>query len=133
MTRAGLLSGLEAQLLVRVLAVAAGAMLGSPTTTHAQQNQSSAAALDVRFGVTAPMRDGVILRANIFRPAGDGPYPVALTRTPYGKEFALNLANKRLAKLKANLTPRRQFKMFGIGRDHGPHRSFVGQFRPPGT
>jgi hypothetical protein len=48
-------------------------------------------------------------------------------------KFALNLANKRLAKLKANLTPRRQFKMFGIGREHGTHRPCVGQFKPPGT
>lgn len=52
--------------------------------------------------------------------------------TQEGK-FALNLANKRLAKLKANLTPRRQFKMFGIGRDNGMHRPFVGQFKPPGA
>lgn len=52
--------------------------------------------------------------------------------TTEGK-FALNLANKRLSKLKANLTPRRQFKMFGIGRDHGTHRPFVGHFKPPGA
>lgn len=52
--------------------------------------------------------------------------------TQEGK-FALNLANKRLAKIKGNLTPRRQFKMFGIGRDDAPRRPFVGQFRPPGT
>lgn len=39
------------------------------------------------FDVPATMRDGVILRANIFRPADEGTYPVALTRTPYGKNF----------------------------------------------
>jgi hypothetical protein len=50
--------------------------------------------------------------------------------TQEGK-FALNLANKRMARLKGNLTPRRQFKMFGIGRGEGPSRPFVGQFRPP--
>lgn len=50
----------------------------------------------------------------------------------HGK-FALNLANKRLAKLKGNLTPRRQFKMFGIGRCEPPRRMYVGQYRPPGT
>lgn len=48
-------------------------------------------------------------------------------------KFALNLANKRLAKLKGNLTPRRQFKMFGIGRSGPPNRIYVGQFRPPST
>jgi putative CocE/NonD family hydrolase len=43
--------------------------------------------ISVEFDVAAAMRDGVALRANIFRPAGEGPYPVALTRTPYGKDF----------------------------------------------
>jgi predicted acyl esterase len=43
--------------------------------------------ISVDFDVPATMRDGVILRANIFRPAGEGPYPVALARTPYGKDF----------------------------------------------
>jgi len=50
----------------------------------------------------------------------------------HGK-FAFNLANKRLAKLKANLTPRRQFKMFGIGRCEAPRRPYVGQYRAPGA
>lgn len=52
--------------------------------------------------------------------------------TQQGK-FALNLANKRLARLKGNLTPRRQFKMFGIGRSEGPRRMFVNSYRPPST
>ena len=34
------------------------------------------------------MRDGVLLRADIFRPAGDGPFPVLVYRTPYGKRAA---------------------------------------------
>jgi hypothetical protein len=46
-------------------------------------------------------------------------------------KFALNLANKLLARQKSNLTPRRQFKMFGIGRVEGPHRPFVGHYKPP--
>lgn len=44
--------------------------------------------ITVEFDVPATMRDGTILRANIFRPAEGGPYPVALTRTPYGKDFS---------------------------------------------
>lgn len=36
--------------------------------------------------VKIPMRDGVRLAANIFRPNGDGPWPVILSRTPYGKQ-----------------------------------------------
>ena len=36
--------------------------------------------------VKIPMRDGVRLAANIFRPKGDGPWPVIVIRTPYGKQ-----------------------------------------------
>jgi len=35
--------------------------------------------------VDVPMRDGVVLRANVFRPDGEGAYPGLLLRTPYGK------------------------------------------------
>ena len=37
--------------------------------------------------VDAKMRDGTVLRADIYRPAADGKYPVLLQRTPYNKEF----------------------------------------------
>lgn len=35
--------------------------------------------------VAVPMRDGIILRANVFRPADEGQYPGLFLRTPYGK------------------------------------------------
>jgi putative CocE/NonD family hydrolase len=43
------------------------------------------------FDVPATMRDGTVLRANIFRPddGGAGTYPVLLMRMPYGKDFPL--------------------------------------------
>ncbi|MBO0795754.1 MAG: hypothetical protein J2P36_33095, partial [Ktedonobacteraceae bacterium] len=41
----------------------------------------------VDFDVPARMRDGAILRANVYRPAGDGKWPVLLTRLPYGKDL----------------------------------------------
>jgi uncharacterized protein len=41
------------------------------------------------FDVPATMRDGIILRANVYRPAGEGEWPVLLTRLPYGKDFPL--------------------------------------------
>src|SRR5262245_7414274 len=44
------------------------------------------------FDVPAQMRDGVVLRANIYRPAGDGQWPVLLTRLPYGKDYPLSSA-----------------------------------------
>jgi putative CocE/NonD family hydrolase len=34
------------------------------------------------------MRDGVLLRADVYRPASGGPAPVLLQRTPYGKNYA---------------------------------------------
>ncbi len=43
----------------------------------------------IDFDVPARMRDGVTLRANIYRPAADGHYPVLLTRLPYGKDLPL--------------------------------------------
>src|SRR5713226_5883057 len=43
----------------------------------------------VDFDVPARMRDGTTLRANVYRPAGEGKWPVLLTRLPYGKDFPL--------------------------------------------
>ncbi|WP_283134718.1 CocE/NonD family hydrolase [Rhizohabitans arisaemae] len=40
----------------------------------------------VERDVPVPMRDGVTLRADVFRPAEPGRYPVLLTRTPYDKD-----------------------------------------------
>jgi putative CocE/NonD family hydrolase len=37
--------------------------------------------------VPAKMRDGTTLMSNVYRPAGDGDYPVLLTRLPYGKDL----------------------------------------------
>ncbi len=39
----------------------------------------------VERDVPVPMRDGVVLRADVYRPDGGGPYPVLVLRTPYGK------------------------------------------------
>jgi hypothetical protein len=43
-------------------------------------------------GVPVPMRDGVVLSADVWRPATDGRVPVLVMRTPYGKEMAALLA-----------------------------------------
>ena len=44
--------------------------------------------LTVDRNVAIPMRDGVQLRADIYRPASGGPFPVLVFRTPYGKHNA---------------------------------------------
>lgn len=36
--------------------------------------------------VGVPMRDGVVLRVNVYRPHGGGPFPVILSVHPYGKD-----------------------------------------------
>ena len=38
--------------------------------------------------VAVAMRDGVVLRADVWRPQGSGPFPVLVYRTPYGKTAA---------------------------------------------
>ena len=43
----------------------------------------------VEADVPIPMRDGVVLRGDVMRPAGAGPFPVLVYRTPYGKADAL--------------------------------------------
>ncbi len=40
--------------------------------------------------VAVPMRDGVTLYADVYRPAVGGPFPVMLLRTPYNKEDGAN-------------------------------------------
>ncbi|MGN5236442.1 CocE/NonD family hydrolase [Rhodococcus sp. SJ-3] len=49
-------------------------------TTHSAE-------LIVQRNVEVPMRDGTILRADLYRPAGGGPFPTLLQRTPYSKDF----------------------------------------------
>ena len=44
----------------------------------------------VQQNVPAEMRDGTTLMSNVYRPIGDGAYPVLLTRTPYGKDQPFN-------------------------------------------
>jgi len=41
------------------------------------------------FNVPARMRDGTVLRANVYRPEGSGPWPVLLTRLPYLKDLPI--------------------------------------------
>ena len=41
----------------------------------------------IEKNVAAPMRDGTQLRADVYRPAAEGRYPVLIQRTPYNKEM----------------------------------------------
>jgi hypothetical protein len=52
----------------------------------------------VERNVAMLTRDGVTLRADIYRPAGDGPFFVLLTRTPYNKDNTAVFARKAVAR-----------------------------------
>jgi hypothetical protein len=52
----------------------------------------------IEHGVAAKMRDGVTLRADIYRPKADGKFPVLLQRTPYDKRGALDFGLKAAAR-----------------------------------
>jgi putative CocE/NonD family hydrolase len=43
----------------------------------------------VERNVAVPMRDGVVLRADVYRPAAPGRHPTLVYRTPYGKDGLL--------------------------------------------
>jgi putative CocE/NonD family hydrolase len=48
--------------------------------------------------VAMKTRDGVTLMADIYRPAGDGTFPVLLQRTPYNKDNAAGFGRKAVAR-----------------------------------
>jgi uncharacterized protein len=48
----------------------------------------------VERNVAAKMRDGITLRADIYRPKADGRFPVLLVRTPYDKTGEMNFGLK---------------------------------------
>ncbi len=50
---------------------------------------------NVERDVPAEMRDGVVLRADVYRPAGGGSYPVLVMRTPYDKRGGRNVQHAR--------------------------------------
>ncbi|MEJ7925625.1 CocE/NonD family hydrolase [Sphingobium sp. AN641] len=67
--------------------------------TQGEGQQTSQAPIDavgssrvvVESNVAVPMRDGVVLRADVYTPEGPGPWPVLLSRTPYGRATADHL------------------------------------------
>ena len=54
--------------------------------------------LEAQHNVAMRTRDGVTLLADIYRPEGDGNFPVLLQRTPYNKEGGLDFAAKAVAR-----------------------------------
>jgi len=61
-------------------------------------NGQTAADVVIERNVAMKTRDGVTLRADIYRPAGDGKYPVLLQRTPYSKDNTALFGRKGAAR-----------------------------------
>jgi len=76
----------------RLWMAAAALML---TASLAQAAESYEVTLE--RAVTAHMRDGVILHADVYRPKADGRFPVLLERTPYDKRNSADFAFKAAA------------------------------------
>jgi putative CocE/NonD family hydrolase len=72
----------------RVRSVLGLILVAVASTVGRSQSAHSVPALDK--DVAVPMRDGVVLRADVLRPLGDDRYPTLVYRTPYGKQHALD-------------------------------------------
>ena len=58
----------------------------------AQSTEPAECTFAVQNDVATPMRDGTILRANVYTPDQPGPFPIVLIRTPYNKDRPFNAA-----------------------------------------
>ena len=63
-------------------------VLANSTVVLAQNSSDTGTRFIEDRNVAIPMRDGVVLRADVLRPAGEGKFPVLVYRTPYGKDEA---------------------------------------------
>jgi uncharacterized protein len=70
------------------------AAMGWPGLATTAENHE----VTVERNVAAKMRDGVTLRADIYRPKADGKFPVLLVRTPYDKTNETNFGVKAAAR-----------------------------------
>lgn len=64
----------------------------------APQAPQSVGDIVIEHSVPMKTRDSVTLKADIYRPAGDGHFPVLLQRTPYNKDNAEDFARKAVAR-----------------------------------
>ncbi len=66
--------------------------------TAAPLSQAQTSGLQSQMNVATEMRDGVLLRSDIYRPADNSKHPVLLTRTPYDKRYVKNTCEKAVAR-----------------------------------
>src|SRR6266480_4821547 len=61
--------------------------------------------MKIDWDVPVRMDDGLVLRADVFRPAAEGRYPVILSYGPYGKGLAFQEGYKTAWEIMARDTP----------------------------
>jgi putative CocE/NonD family hydrolase len=72
-----------------LLALTSGLCLQPPVSAASDHQSSRDVVVTlVEPNVAVPMRDGIVLRADLYRPGPAGRYPVLVYRTPYGKNAA---------------------------------------------
>jgi hypothetical protein len=74
---------------LRSICVAIGVILAGAIAVgrnQVSQAEGETCTFTVQNDVPATMRDGTILRANVFTPDPPGPYPVIMIRLPYNKD-----------------------------------------------
>jgi putative CocE/NonD family hydrolase len=81
----------KALLLFSAILISATTTLGLPAAPQVPQ-------VLTEHNMAMKTRDGVILRADIYRPLGDGLFPVLLQRTPYDKNYIAAFAQRAVAR-----------------------------------
>jgi uncharacterized protein len=79
------------------LALCSAILLEVPAAPRALA-QSAEPQVLIEHNVAMKTRDGVTLKADIYRPSGDGPFPVLLQRTPYNKDGAAEFGRAAVAR-----------------------------------
>jgi len=90
----GRITGVVARGIFAAILFAAGASQFARTSLAAEEKYE----VTVERGVAAKLRDGVTLRADIYRPKAEGKFPVLLVRTPYDKTGEMNFGLRAAAR-----------------------------------
>jgi uncharacterized protein len=87
-------SGFGRSVLLCVLSLAGWAIIAPARAAAGEEKYE----ITVDRNVAAKMRDGVTLRADIYRPKAEGKFPVLLVRTPYDKTGTMGFGLKAAAR-----------------------------------
>ena len=102
---------------ILLVAIVGGAFVVMPTVSQTLHGQAG------KQDELITMRDGTKLAVSIYFPAGAGPWPAVLTRTPYGKDVGDPAKNE--ARYMANGYVRVLQDSRGKGKSEGVYRPFA--------